>query len=354
MVTIKDVAREAGVSVASVSRALNGTGEVTEKVRRRVQAAAAKLKYVPHRAAQMLITKRTHTIGLLLPDLHGEFFSELLRGIDDSARGRGLHLLVSNSHGNAHEATLALKSMVGRVDGFLILSPHVDSRFLRAVLPKSIPAVLMNTHDASGVLASVSVDNYGGAFSMMRHLVGRGCKRILHIAGPEGNFDAAERLRGYRDALAQLLPSEREWVLRGDFTEESGYRAAREMLSLGQMPDAIFAGNDTMAIGCLYALTEADVQVPGQVLLAGFDDIPIARFVTPPLTTVRVEIAELGTRALDRLAVAIDGATRTTRSSSESLLTDLVVRSSCGARNVVHLADRRVSSAPSRRRLRRS
>ncbi len=330
MVTIKDVAREAGVSVASVSRALNGTGEVTDEIRKRVQAAADRLRYIPDRAAQMLITRQTRTIGVLLPDLHGEFFSELIRGIDAAARGRALHLLVSSSHGTTDEAASALRSMMGRVDGVLVMSAHVDDRFLRRILPRSIPAVLMNTGNRRGS-SSVSVDNAGGAFAMTRHLLGRGYKRVAHVSGPEGNFDAQERLRGYKEALRRHAPGRREWIIAGDFTEESGYRAAREILALELRPDAVFAGNDAMAVGCLFALTEAGLRVPLDMGLAGFDDIPISRFVTPPLTTVRVNTSELGARALDRLAAAIEHGGRL-RASNEVLPTELVVRASCGAR----------------------
>jgi LacI family transcriptional regulator len=133
--TIKDVAREAGVSVASVSRALNGGNGVTEATGQRIREVATRLSYVPHAAARSLITRRTHTIGALLPDLHGEFFSELIRGIDLAARARGLHLLVSSSHEGADEAAAALRAMHGRVDGMLILSSRVDAAFLRANLP---------------------------------------------------------------------------------------------------------------------------------------------------------------------------------------------------------------------------
>jgi LacI family transcriptional regulator len=334
MVTIKDVAREAGVSVASVSRALNGTGEVTDEIRRRVETAAKRLKYVPDRAAQMLITRSTRTIGVLLPDLHGEFFSELIRGIDAAARSRGLHLLVSSSHGNVQEAAVALKSMMGRVDGVLVMSPHVDGRVLRRILPRSIPGVLMNTHDRRASLTSVSIDNFGGAFAVTEHLLRQGYGRIAHVAGPDGNFDAQERLRGYQEALAQHAHRKWEWLVRGEFTEESGYRAAREILALSERPDAVFAANDAMALGCLFAFNEANVRVPRDVALAGFDDIPIARFVTPPLTTVRVNTSELGARALDRLAVEIEqgGAARR---SGEVLATELVVRASTGTGDVV-------------------
>ncbi|MGH8029375.1 MAG: LacI family DNA-binding transcriptional regulator [Arenimonas sp.] len=328
MATIVDIARVAKVSVATVSRTLNGSANVSEATRRRILDAAAKLRYVPSSAARSLITRRTQTVGILLPDLHGEFFSELIRGIDFAARRRGLHLLVSSSHGDAAEAAAALKAMYGRVDGLLIMSPHVDAEFLAHNLPRRLSVVLMNTRIEGGPHASFSVDNYGGAFAMVRHLVGRGHRRIALIAGPQKNFEAQERLRGYRDALKELLPDCAEQVLQGDFTEESGWRAGNQVLALAERPSAIFAANDVMAIGCLFALSEAGLQVPRDVALAGYDDIPMSRFITPPLTTVRVRIAELGEMALERLAMEIDNPDGIT-ASPQALRSELVVRSSC-------------------------
>jgi LacI family transcriptional regulator len=328
-VTIKDVARIAGVSVASVSRALNGHESVTEPTRRRILEVADELRYVPHPAARSLITRRTDTIGVLLPDLHGEFFSELIRGVDSAARVSGRHLLVSSSHGSASEAAQALRMLQGRVDGLLVMSPHADTSMLAANLPATVPTVLVNTRIAAGSYAALAVDNHGGAVAMVRHLLDSGYRHIAFISGPADNFDADERLRGYRDTLARQ-PGTRETILRGEFSEASGYRAGLEICARNDKPDAIFAANDMMALGCLFALTEHGLRVPDDIALAGFDDIPIARFVTPPLTTVRVRIADLGRRAFERLAELIDN-DGNGELSTEKLACELVVRQSCGA-----------------------
>lgn len=327
--TIKDVAKAAGVSVASVSRVFNGHDNVTDATRQRILDAADRLRYMPNGAARSLITKRTQTIGAVLPDLYGEFFSELIRGMDAAARERGLHLLLSSSHGSATEAGDALRAMRGRVDGLLIMSPHADADLLADNLPSSLPTVLMNTRVPGGRYLSLSVDNYGGAYSMMQHLVRCGHKDIAFIAGPANNFDADERLRGYRDALAKLLPGRHERIIAGEFNEESGYRAALAVLESRDRPEAIFAANDTMAIGCLFALGEHGIRVPDDIAVAGFDDIPIARFVSPPLTTMRVRIADLGHRALQSLAALIENDDSTTRFAQE-LSCSLVVRQSSG------------------------
>ena len=327
-VTIKDVAREASVSVATVSRALNGHDNVAEGVRKHVVEIASRLRYQPHAAARSLSSRSTQTIGVVLPDLYGEFFSELIRGIDAVARAHRKHLLVSSYHGHPEEQGEALRAMRGRVDGLLVLSPYADRPgFLTDNLPTALPAVLINTQLADAAYPVLSIDNFGGATAMVRHLADAGHQRIAFICGPEDNFDASERLRGYRTALAQHLPGAEAIELPGDFDESSGYEAGKRIVASKQRPDAVFAANDMMALGCLYAFNEAGVKVPADIALAGFDDIPLARFVHPTLTTMRVSIAELGGQAMSRLLDAIDsdGA----RVAPSAMLTpELIVRAS--------------------------
>lgn len=328
-VTIKDVAREARVSVASVSRALNGGNGVTAETGQRIREVAKRLRYVPHAAARTLITRRTNTIGALLPDLHGEFFSELIRGIDLAARARGLHLLVSSSHGSSEEAAAALRAMQGRVDGMLILSPRVDAAFLHANLPASLPAVLVNSAVQSKHYSVLNIDNYTGAHAMVRHLVEIGHRQVAFVTGPARNFDAEQRESGYRAAMAECAPGVAVNIVAGDFTEESGYRAAKTLLAQASRPQAIFAANDMMAVGCLYALKEAGLRVPQDIALAGFDDIPIARYVTPPLTTVRVRIVDLGRSALEQLATLLENPDLPP-ASAQTLDCEVIRRETCG------------------------
>jgi LacI family transcriptional regulator len=329
-VTIKDVAKAARVSVATVSRALNESGNVTEQTRRHVGAIAEKLGYVPHEAARSLSSRsrRTRCIGAVLPDLHGEFFSELIRGIDRAARSHGLHILLSSSHGDADELAAALLAMRGRVDGLLVMSAYADNEVLDRNLQPTLPAVLVNSGQGGDRYSALVVDNFGGASAMVRHLVGRGHRRIAIIGGPEDNFDARERLAGYTAALHELKPGAKAQVLRGDFSEESGYKAGRQLISMSDRPDAVFAAYDMMAIGCIFALTEAGLRVPDDIAVTGFDDIPIARYVSPALTTVRVRISELGELALERLVLAINEPGQD-RHTVQTLRTELVVRSSC-------------------------
>lgn len=325
-VTIRDVAARAGVSVATVSRVFNRKGPIREATYDRVLAIAERMRYVPHAAARSLSTRSTSTVGVVLPELHGEFFSEVIRGIDLSARKRGLHLIVSSSHSDRGEMRAVLRAVRGRVDGLIVMSPDLDASMLLADLPASVPVVLLNASAAGR--PSITIDNAGGSRAVVRHLVALGHRRIAFICGPTDNCDAVERLRGYRTALrsAGALVDE-PCELPGSFTEESGHDAARTIVGIVPRPTAVFAANDAMAIGALSAFNSAGLRVPEEIALAGFDDIPIARFLSPPLTTVNVAIADLGRRGLD-LLLDLNPARGKARRST--LRTNLIVRQSSG------------------------
>ena len=309
--TLKDVAREAEVSIASASRAINGLDNVAEAVRQRVLEAAAKLRYVPHGGARSLVTSRTNTVGVLLPDIYGEFFAEIIRGVDVAARARGLHILVSGSHGDLNEAVAVVRAMSGRVDGLLVMSPFVDSLDLAGVLPLNLPLVTIASRIGRVEQGSITVDNFGGGVKALEHLVAQGCRTLAHISGPASNFEAQERRRGFLEAADKVGLDRAPMTFEGDFTEESGYRGAKAFLAAcaesgAAMPEGIFVANDMMAVGCLLALREAGKTVPADVALVGFDDIPIARFTSPPLTTLRVGVFDLGRRGLELLVAAME------------------------------------------------
>jgi LacI family transcriptional regulator len=306
--SIYEVARVAGLSVATVSRALNDTGPVRAETRRRVLETVERLGYVPHSAARSLSTRKTMSIGVLLPDMHGAFFSEIVRGIDLAARNAGYHLLVSGSHSDPAETAALLQTLHGRIDGLILMTPGVGGAWLQKALPRRVPVVLLNDDGTDGHHQSLRIDNRRGARLAVEHLIGLGHRAIAFLGGPVGNADAAERLAGYREALlAGGLPLTGHLELSGDFGEESGLQAGAKVAALVPRPTAIFAANDAMAIGCLAALRERGLRVPEDVSLVGFDDVPIARYLTPALTTVQVPIAELGRQAMARLLAAIDG-----------------------------------------------
>jgi LacI family transcriptional regulator len=328
-VTIRDVAAHAGVSVATVSRALNGSGPVGAETRERIEAAVESLRYRPNSAARSLITRRTRMLGVLLPDLFGEFFSELIRGIDQAAQAAGYHLLLSSSHDDASDLEAALEGMHGRVDGLLAMAPKVGTRVLDELLPGNVPIVLLSSAYEGDAYGTLRIDSFGGARAMVAHLAGHGHRRIAVINGPVENFDAQERLRGYRSALAEagLAPSS-ELEVAGDFTGLAGFSGANALLDLEHRPTAIFATNDAMAIGALSALQAAGVSVPEEMALAGFDDVSSTRYTNPPLTSVHVPIHELGARAVARLVEVVGLAAELPQ--QERLPATLVLRRSCG------------------------
>ncbi|WP_010160765.1 LacI family DNA-binding transcriptional regulator [Sphingomonas sp. PAMC 26617] len=304
--TIRDVAREADVSVASVSRALNGHSNVRPELRLHIETVAAALGYVPHAGARNLSMARANAIGVVLPDLHGEFFSETLRGMDRAASERGLQLLLSNLH-DGDRAVRMLHTMRGRVDGLIIMAPHIDPDLLLAGLPPSIPAVLVNCDAPGKDRPTLRVDNVAGARTMTEHLIATGRREIVHLSGPDSNAEARERIAGYRAAMeaAGLAPH----VVAGDFMQETGVALTPQILRDYPTADAIFAANDMMALGVLIALRAAGIDVPGRIALAGFDDVPLSRLISPALTTMHVDIAGIGARAIARLTEAIAGST---------------------------------------------
>ncbi len=329
--TLMDVARAADVSIASASRAINGLDNVTADVRARVLEAASKLRYVPHWGARSLAMNRTNTIGLLLPDIYGEFFSEIIRGVDVAARAKGLHLLVSGSHGDLSEAVAAVRAMGGRVDGLLVMSPFVDSQDLAAVLPLNLPLVTIASRIGAANHSAISVDNFGGGCMAVRHLVEVGCKRVAHISGPVQNFEAQERKRGFETVMAEAFPGQPLLIAEGEFTEDSGYAAMRRFLERDEVPDGLFAANDMMAVGALLALKEAGLSIPDDVAVMGFDDVPMARFTSPPLSTLRVGVYEMGRQGLEMLTEAFEDSDAEGRSIVIS--PELVVRGSSARRS---------------------
>ena len=319
--TIRDVARRAQVSVASVSRALNGLDHVSDETRSRVLTAATALGYVPHAGARSLSLARTHAIGVVLPDLHGEFFSEIVRGMDREARDGGYLLILSNMHDDEQQAQAALRTMRGRVDGLVVMAPHLTEDALRQALPPGLPAVMLNTLAAIEGNPAIRVDNRAGATAVANHLLATGCRNFVHVTGPRDNIDAQERAEAFRAALA-AEPAATLYQMDGDFSEEAGTAAANELIRSGRTFDALFAANDNMAIGALQAFRAAGLDVPGDIAVVGFDDIPLARHLA--LTTVRVRIAELGRRSIQCLLPMLSGGTA--EGCSELQSPDLIVR----------------------------
>jgi len=331
MATIRDVARVSRVSIATVSRVFNESPLVRQDTKRKVLAAASRLGYWPHGIARSLITNRTHALGVLLPDLFGEFFSEVVHGMDLAGRERGYHLLISRSSSSADDLTESVRMMRGRVDGLIVMAPDFDPIPAMRHGAEDVPTVYMNPQLAPPGCDSLSIANAPGAASAVAHLIGLGHRSIAFVSGPECNIDARQRRDGWRSALCEAgIEPTSDLEFRGDFAERSGYEAASALLHRARRPTALFAANDYMAVGALSALHDAGVRVPEDVAVVGFDDIALARFLNPPLTTVRVDMQGLGRRAVEIL-LDRDERTPDAEPRHEVMATTLVVRSSCGA-----------------------
>lgn len=331
MTTIRDVARASGVSIATVSRVINGSTRVSDDTRRRVWDAASRLEYWPNGAARTLTTSRTSSLGVLLPDLYGEFFSEVIRGIDRAARIEKLQILISSSHADTEGVLAAARSLRGRVDGLIVMAPDKGSSGAIDQIRRRFPMVLLNPRRPIRGSHSLSIANFDGAYAVARHVLTQGHRSVAIIKGPHGNVDAEERLRGYRRALREAGLKEGQITeFPGDFTEPSGGAAAEGILRLHPRPTAVFASNDYMAIGLLSALRESGgLRVPEDLVVTGFDDIAIAQYLMPPLTTVRVDACGLGERAVGLLISSLRTTARIV-GRRETIPVTLVVRRSTG------------------------
>jgi LacI family transcriptional regulator len=325
-VTINDVALRAGLSIATVSRVINRTAPVSEETTKRVLAAIKELDYVPHQAARQLASRKTSMLGLILDEIGGDFFSPMLRGIEAGAREEGYNLLIATTQGESGIGVIGEHN----TDGMLVFDDCLPDDELQRLHATGFPVVLLYRNPPQGLdIPSVAFENKNGARQMTDHLIERcGHSRIAFLKGPPNNEDARWREKGYRESLeAHGIPFDPYLVAVGGFDDHEAEAAVERMLAEGTQMDAIFAGDDESAIGAMLALRYAGLRVPEDIAVVGFDDIPIARHLTPPLTTIRAPIESTGYEAARQLINLIE------HGSAEplSLLpTELVVRESCG------------------------
>ncbi|MGH9430059.1 MAG: LacI family DNA-binding transcriptional regulator [Terriglobia bacterium] len=328
-VTIRDVARIAGASVSTVSAAINNTDYVSAAMRLRIQRAIARLGYRPNDLARGLRLQRTHTLGVVVPDLSNSFYTEVLQGMKDYASAAHYTLLIGDSRDRWAEEQVYLDTFHRRrVDG-VIRIPAVDEKSgnLRDLLG-DIPVVYADrfAHDAAA--GHVGVDNVVAAFDATRYLMSLGHRRIGIIAGPETAPTAADRLEGYRRALRSgRVHVDGTLVRRGDNGMVSGHREAIELLTLPNRPTAIFCTNNMMTLGAFQAIQELKTLCPEEVSLVGFDDFYWAPLLRPQITMVRQPAREIGMAAARLLIEQIEG--RIATGSAQTLSTQLIVRQSC-------------------------
>jgi LacI family transcriptional regulator len=333
--TQHDVARAAGVSQAVVSYVLNDVQSVTilPETRARVQAAIAELGYVPNHTARSLRSRRTFTIAAIIPDITNPYYPELIRGIQDTARDRAYDVLAFNTDGDRAREWAALDAARrNRADGLIITPFFVTVDDLVPILSGGTPITLL-TELRGNVppdlpLDATSISGADAARTVVSYLIARGHTRIGMISGQIATPPRESRVHGYQRALKEHhVPLEVNLIRGGDFTESGGYEAMRELLGLVPRPTAVFAANDLMAMGALIACREAGVTVPQEIALAGFDDIPAAKLVHPPLTTLNQHAHSTGRRAAELVFSRLDG-TYSGPARRERLGFDLVPRES--------------------------
>ena len=346
--TLYDVSRLSGASIATVSRVFSGKARVTEKTRDRVMEAARQLAYEPSHAARSLAGRRTHTLGAIFPEIASGFYADVLAGIDEVAAESGFDVLASFV-GKRRSRSEMVKRLLrqGRVDSLIVL--NLENSFdLKPEAIDSLPIVLVDREISGSTLPVVGMDNIGGAEAMIEHLFEQGHRRIAIVTGPDGNYDSEQRLLGSQRAINRLgLTLDERLIWDGAFTLTSGVRAAREFLdSKIPMPDAIFCLNDAMAIGMLSELQRAGISVPGDVALAGYDNVEAAGHLS--LTSVACPMRLMGQVAA---RWAVDWTTPgSERPATHRLQVRLVVRHSTAARTSTHVLPGAADSMVSIRR----
>jgi len=295
---LQDVAQRAGVSHQTVSRVINNLPNVSKATRERVEAAIAELGYRRNTAARSLVTRRSHTIGVLASELSQYGPANTLLGVEQAARDAGYFVSIAALKEVSADsiADAARHFMDQGVDGIVAVVPHVGTLRALEVLNLDVPVVVVGSSGA-GKFSGAMVDQRMGARLAVTHLIEQGHKRIGHISGPQDWIDAAERAEGWREALAQAGLVD-DLFVEGDWSAGSGYSIGQK-LAVERNATAVFVGNDQMALGVLRAFGEAGVRVPEDVSVVGFDDQPEAGFFMPPLTTIRQDFEELGSRCVD-------------------------------------------------------
>lgn len=332
--TIGDVARRAGVSRATVSRVLNAYPHVRPRVRAAVQRAMSALGYRPDQVARSLARRETQTLGLIVADLSNPFYGETARAIVETARGHGYNVILCNTDNLPRlqeEYVEVLRQR--RVDGIIFGSVFLRDPVVEALIDSGYPCLMYNRRLRSGRGNYIVLDNVRASRELTRHLLGLGHRRIGFIAGLRDISTAAERFRGYREALrAAGLPVEKSLVRPGAFKAETAQRAAHELLKLKPRPTAIVAGNDLMALGVIQAAEELGLRVPGDLAVVGFDNIEIASHGHIQLTTMAQQKTEMGRLAATwMLEIIRDPGRFTLQPVQQILAPTLVIRRTCGA-----------------------
>ncbi len=327
--TIKEIAIRAKVSIATVSRAFND-GKIKPETKKKILEIAGELNYNPNLLARNFVKKQSNVIGLILPDITDEFFSELIRGVDETTFKYGYYTMVISSHKNRSlvESVSQLNSS-GLVGGIILLVPHFSDELKNMLDSNKIPFVIISGESNIGNYNVVSIDNYHAAYTLTKYLIKKkGYTRIAHISGPLDNFDAVIRKKGFLDACRDLkIKIKNEWLLEGDFSRKSGEQNFKNIWKLTDKPEVIFASNDMMAIGCITIADERGIRIPAEIAVVGVDDVFVSGIIKPGLTTMKVFIDKVGRTASKILIESMQGKKK--KKQKIKIRTELIERLSC-------------------------
>ncbi len=334
-IDIHKVARKSGVSIATVSRALNGSTLVKPATKEKILKIVEELNYIPNPIGRSLSKRSTETIGVVLPDLVGEFFMDFIHSIDEEAYKCNWHVLISSSHSQRNIIETVMELMgSGRVDGVILMAPQIQNEVSEILQKSKTPVILVNTCGDFQKLDQIKVDNFKGAYNVVEHLIKvHKYKKIGIINGPKGNCDAEERLSGYLSALRKnKIPRDPSLIMNGNFDVESGVLGFSTLMNQPVKPEAIFTTNDMMAVGAYEVAKELGYKIPHDIAIAGFDDIYLSQFLSPRLTTIHVPISDLGSKAVEYLLDKINKKNGNGKVHFEVLPTELVIGGSCGCK----------------------
>ncbi len=331
MVTIKDVAKESGVAISTVSNVLNNVDVVSEETRKRVLDAVDKLKYVPNMNAKFLKSNKKNTIGLFLPSIQGDFYKTLMQAVHLQCKLSGYLLNIYVSNENTSEEIYSMIISSG-VEGAIVLNERLSDEYIDRITLTKMPIVFIDREYAGQHMSSVIIDNAEGAMLATEYLIKQGHRRIGYIHGIY-NFDDELRYKAYERVMKKYgLPIDESVILRGYFEEAVAYSEMRVLLHKGTvLPDAFFCANDEMAWGCIRALTEVGVNVPDGVSIIGFDDNTLASYYSPAITTIHSPVAELGNLSVVEL-IRLIKEEGSGMGEIMKLSPNLVVRDSCKIR----------------------
>ena len=307
-ISIKSIAREAGVSHSTVSRALRDSPLVNQRTKERIQWLARELDYFPNSIARSLVTRQTQTVGVVVTTIADPFVAEVVQGIENRAHERGYSVILASSNSEPQREISAVEMLRGkRVDAVIVTSSRVGALYLDILGTIGVPIVLINSHseESGRYTFSVGVDNRHGGYLATKHLIKLGHRRIAYVSGAPDHSDNLDRLAGYRQALDEAaILLDPALVIEGTGRADGGERALPMLIAVEEPPSASFCYNDMTAIGLLCAARQAGLSVPGDLAIVGFDDIPFASYVYPALTTVAQPKVEMGEKAME-MALAL-------------------------------------------------